>query len=110
MKKIEASKLNRSLKEVLEGVAKGDRYELTRYGKVVAKIVPPNAKEGKSSFTVVPSSVPEGMTVLSGTPSAESMREAREALAKVKAEPSPEQIRQKRRDALLKMINRTPKT
>ena len=51
MKKIEASKLNRSLKEVLDAVSKGSKVELTRYGKVVAKIVPPGAKEPKVDAT-----------------------------------------------------------
>lgn len=47
MPKIEASKLNRSLKEVLDAVASGKRFDLTRYGKVVAKIVPASTKEPK---------------------------------------------------------------
>lgn len=84
MPKIEASKLNRSLKQVLEGVAEGKRYELTRYGKVVAKIVPPNAKEPKAPDIDVPA----------------------EPRTRPVVEPTTDQIRQHRRDALLRMVNR----
>ena len=86
MKKIEASKLNRSLKEVLDGIAAGERYEITRYGKTVAKLVPPGAREPKGSFEVSDTPPHEGIKVLPAS--------------------TPEQLRQKRRDFLLNRINK----
>lgn len=41
MERIETSKLNRGLKEVLDEVAKGKSFILTRYGKDVARLGPP---------------------------------------------------------------------
>lgn len=40
--KVESSKLNRRLGEVLGAVEDGTVVEITRYGKVVARIVPPD--------------------------------------------------------------------
>jgi antitoxin (DNA-binding transcriptional repressor) of toxin-antitoxin stability system len=99
MPKIEASKLNRSLKQVLEGVAEGKKFELTRYGKVVAKIVPPNARE--------PKPIAPNMTKVEQAkygPAHEWKVEGKETS---KAEPNVEQIRQKRREFLMRRIDRT---
>lgn len=41
MERIETSKLNRNLKEVLDEVAKGKSFILTRYGRDVARLGPP---------------------------------------------------------------------
>ncbi len=95
MKKIEASKLNRSLKQVLDGIAAGERYEITRYGKTVAKLLPPNAREPKTEEWRPTPMVPQ------------EMHAGREA--EPKKELTPEQLRQKRRDALLNLINRPKK-
>lgn len=46
MADIETSKLNRSLSSVLGQVAAGETINLTRYGKVVAHIVPPGGATG----------------------------------------------------------------
>jgi antitoxin (DNA-binding transcriptional repressor) of toxin-antitoxin stability system len=92
MPKIEASKLNRSLKQVLEGVAEGKTFELTRYGKVVAKIVPPSARGPRM---ITPSPLPK----------------LEDAVAEVKhtrkPEPTPDQIRAKRREFLMRRIDRS---
>ena len=96
MKKIEASRLNRSLKEVLDGIANGEKFEITRYGKTVAKLVPPNSRDPN----------PHAMVTTEGTP---EEHERAKQLA-IEHRPTPEQTRQKQRDFLLGRINKPPKT
>lgn len=92
MKKIEASRLNRSLKEVLDGIAAGEKFEITRYGKTVAKLVPPNSRE--ATITTVP---------------ARDIVVGPDERPKPKTK-TPEQTRQRQRDFLLGRINKPPKT
>ena len=92
MKKIEASRLNRSLKEVLDGIANGEKFEITRYGKTVAKLVPPGTRDIRTEAAVI--------------------KDVADYAEEVRAPKTrtPEQTRQKQRDFLLGRINKPPKT
>lgn len=62
MERIETSKLNRGLKEVLDRIKQGESFVLTRYGKDVAYLTSPDVIELRADDVPGPSTTKPAWT------------------------------------------------
>jgi len=83
MERIETSKLNRGLKDILAQVAEGKTFILTRYGKDVARLGPANGFAMNVTPITVGEDGPEEVTIFDteeGPERAKRIQSARDEL------------------------------